>query len=268
MAMRKSNLLKKRLLNGEIVLGPWCVLPSPAFANIIATSGIDFMIIDLEHGPTSYETAENMIRAADSEDCPAIIRVGSSESHAVLRALDIDAHGVMVPHVENSHHAREAVVFGRYRPMGDRGFSPFTRAGRYGDLPLEQVLSKANDNVLLAVIVEGGGVREEELAGIVATPGLDMVYVGAYDLSQYMGIPGQVDDPRVKQEMERCIRQIRDAGIIAGGYVAKNREDLRWMVDIGIQFITCLPDVRLVQRAFEEQAENLRVVLQDKGVAR
>lgn len=258
--MRKPNVLKKRLQNGEMLLGPWCVLPSAAFANVIATAGIDFMIIDLEHGPTSYETAEDMIRAADSEDCPSIIRVGSRDSHEILRALDIGAHGVMVPHVENAHQAQEAVTYGRYRPLGDRGFSPFTRAGGYGEEPLEWVLSRANDDVLLAVIVEGQGVQEE-FAGIVATPGLDLVYVGAYDLSQSMGIPGQVDHPRVKKEMERCIRQIRDAGVMAGGYVAKNRDDLKWMVDIGIQLITCLTDVRLVQRAFQDQANALRAVL-------
>ena len=98
--MRKPNVLKQRLNKGETVLGLWCVIPSPTVINVISTTGFDFVIIDLEHGPAGFETAENMICAANSEDCSTIIRLNQVDEENILKSFDIGTHGILVAHIE------------------------------------------------------------------------------------------------------------------------------------------------------------------------
>ena len=260
--MRKPNSLKKRLKNGEIVFGPWCVIPSSAIINIVAAAGLDFVIIDMEHGSAGFETAEDMVRAAESENCCPLIRVGQRDESTVLRALDIGAHGLLIPHVESREDAEESVFFSKYYPEGGRGFSPYTRAGGYGYLGVKDHAQKENEETLIGVILEGKeGINN--IDSILETKNIDLIYIGAYDLSQAMGMPGQVEHPAIKKEMEKSIRKIRDCGIAAGGYVAKNTDDIKWMTDIGMQFITCLPDATVIFHAFYDCVRDFRQVIHE-----
>lgn len=262
--MRKPNSLKRRLKDGEIVFGPWCVIPSPSIINIIGAAGIDFVIIDMEHGSAGFETAEDMVRAAESENCCPLIRVGKRDESTVLRALDIGVHGLLIPHVESREDVEESISFSKYYPEGARGFSPYTRAGGYGYLGVKDHAQKENEETLIGVILEGkAGLKN--IDSILETKNIDLVYIGAYDLSQAMGMPGQVEHPAIKKEMEKCIRKIRDCGIAAGGYVAKNADDIKWMTDIGMQFITCLPDATVIFHAFYDCVENFRQVIHEGG---
>jgi len=262
--MRKPNSLKRRLKDGEIVFGLWCVIPSPAIINIIGAAGMDFVIIDMEHGPAGFETAEDMVRAAESENCCPLIRVGQRAESTVLRALDIGAHGLLIPHVENRKDSEESVSFSKYYPEGGRGFSPYTRAGGYGYLEVKNHAQEENEETLIGVILEGkAGLKN--IDSILETKNIDLIYIGAYDLSQAMGMPGQVEHPAIKKEMGKCIRKIRDCGIAAGGYVAKNTDDIKWMTDIGMQFITCLPDATVIFHAFYDCVRDFRQVVQKRG---
>ena len=239
--MYYTTPLKQRLKKGEVAFGPWCVIPSGAVINIIVSSGFDFVIIDLEHGPTSLETAEDMCRAAKSEGTSPLIRLGQIDEENILRSLDIGSEGLLVAHVETPDDANEVVSFSKYHPIGKRGFSPYTRAGRYSGEEITKHAQKQNEKTMVGVILEGKkGI--DNIETILETPHLDLVYIGAYDLSQALGRPGEVAHPEVKNYMEKCVRRIRDASVVAGGYVAKNKEDMAWMVDIGMQFITYLPD--------------------------
>ena len=246
--MSNKITLKKRLKAGEVVFGPWCVIPSSSVMNIIASAGFDFVIIDLEHGPTSFEMAEEMCRAAQSEQASPIIRLGQISEKHILRSLDIGAEGLLVAHVETPEDARNVVDLSKYYPIGKRGFSPYTRAGKYSGGDITEHALRQNEKTLVGVILEGKkGI--ENIDAVLETEHLDLVYIGAYDLSQALGMPGKVGHPEIRKNMERCIRKIRDAGIAAGGYVAKSEEDMAWMVDIGMQFITYLPDCAVFHNA-------------------
>ena len=255
--MRKQNVLKQRLKNGEVVFGPWCVIPSPSIINIICSAGMDFVIIDMEHGPTDFQNAEDMVRAAESENCCPLIRVGQRSELTILKGLDIGAQGLLIPHVENRENVQEIIRFSKYYPDGVRGFSPYTRAGGYGYLGIEKHAEKENEETLIGVILEGKeGIQN--IDSILETKNIDLIYIGAYDLSQAMGMPGQVQHPAIKKEMENCIRKIRDRGVAAGGYVAKNIKDIKWMKDIGMQFITCLPDTAVIFHAFHDFMQDFK----------
>ena len=243
-----SSSLKNRLRNGDAVFGLWCVIPSASAMNIIASAGFDFVIIDLEHGPAFFETAEDMVRAAHSEGVSAIVRLGQVNEEYILKALDIGAEGVVAAHVSRHRDAQEVVDLAKYHPEGKRGFSPYTRAGRYSGGNIAEHAREQNERTIVGVLVEGKeGI--ENLPEIVSTPGLDLVYIGAYDLSQAMGMPGEVGHPKVKEALKGSIQTIRSAGVSAGGYVAKNADDIRWMVGLGMQFITYLPDCAIFHRA-------------------
>ncbi len=262
--MKKENLLKKRLKNGEVVIGCWCVVPSSPLANVIASSGLDFIIIDMEHGPHSFETAAEMIKSSQAEGCSPLVRVASNSEYMILRALDIASDGVIVPHIESADDVLKAVSYSKYFPDGERGFSPFTRAGGYSADTVSQHSKVQNDRTLVALILEGkkGIDSLDEILKIDdVSKKIDLIYIGAYDLSQALGMPGKVDDPRVREALMACIAKIKAKGIAAGGYVAKNKQDMEWMVKAGMQFITILPDCAVIYRAFEKYAKELKDIV-------
>lgn len=251
--MKNIERLKERLKNGETVLGTWCILPSAATLNVIAATGLDFVIIDMEHGPHSIQTTEDMLRAAEVEGCAPLVRVSMLDESMILRALDIGASGVVIPHIESTVNARKAVTFSKYHPVGKRGFSPFTRAGGYSPALVTEHGRTQNERTIVVLMLEGvDGVRN--LDAILRMPlvrkSVDVIYIGAYDLSQALGYPGQVDHPRVRAHLKECVEKIRASGIAPGGYVAKNRADMEWMSRMGMQFITLLPDTTVLFNAY------------------
>jgi 4-hydroxy-2-oxoheptanedioate aldolase len=258
--MQKVNSLKKRLKNGETIMGGWCDIPSAAAINIIATAGLDFLIIDMEHGPLGIETVNDMIRAVETESCVPLVRVPKNDESYILSVLDVDAHGIVIPHIESLTNAEYAIDSAKYFPEGKRGFSPFTRAGRYSLHNVPNHSRQQNQETLIVLMIEGKeGV--DQLADIVKNERVrNNVDVGAYDLSQAVGFPGQVDHPIVKEKLVECMKIINDAGIAAGGYVAKNQSDIEWMMSIGMRFITILPDVAILYHAYEKYVEQFRTV--------
>lgn len=246
--------LKKRLHKGDVVAGPWCVIPSASVINVIAAAGSDFIIIDMEHGSHSFQTVEDMIRAAQVEGCSPLVRVAENNEALILKALDSGAEGVIIPHIESKADAERAISYAKYYPLGQRGFSSFTRAGKYSLNGVKTHSEIQNKQTVLILMLEGKeGVNS--LGNILAIKDIakkvDAVYIGAYDLSQALGFPGQVDHPDVKNQLKRCISKIKSAGIAGGGYVAKNKEDMLWMRKMGMQFITLLPDCTVLFHAFE-----------------
>jgi len=253
--------LKSRLQSGETVYGPWCVIPSASVINIVASTGVDFVIIDMEHGPHDFETVENMIRAAEIEGCASLVRVAANEETLILKALDLGTSGVIVPHIETKEDAERAISYTKYYPIGTRGFSPFTRAGGYSLHGVRHHAERQNEATILILLIEGkrGMKNLDEILTIEKLRDkVDGIYIGAYDLSQSLGLPGEVDHPSVKSAMHDMVKKIRGKGLSAGGYVAKDDDDIRWMKDMGMQIITLLPDCTVLYHAFESRYAHLR----------
>jgi 4-hydroxy-2-oxoheptanedioate aldolase len=208
----------------------------------------------------SFETAGEMVRAAEAGGAAPLVRVSGNSEEAILHALDIGAHGVIIPHVGSREEAEAAVARAKYHPLGGRGFSPFTPAGGYSLGGVAGHAAAQNARTLVGLILEG---REgiEALEEILAIPGIrkkvDLIYIGAYDLSQALGHPGQVDHPEVRRRMQECMRSIREAGIAGGGYVAKDGKDVAWMVESGMQFVTLLPDCTLLFHSLSDRYGDL-----------
>jgi 4-hydroxy-2-oxoheptanedioate aldolase len=245
--VRKPNELKRRLQRGEPVLGTWSVLPSPSVANVIAAAGFDFLIIDLEHGPASLETAESMVRAVESEGRTPLVRVPANLDWLILRGLEIGAHGVVIPQVTTAEEARAAVRAVKYHPEGTRGFSPYTRSGGYSAGQGRELASRENVQTMAVLLVEGvTGIGN--LDDILAVPGIDVAYLGVYDLSQSAGHPGEPDHPEVLAFVEACVSKIRAADV-AAGCLAQSAADVDRFRELGIQFVAYEADCALLFRA-------------------
>jgi 4-hydroxy-2-oxoheptanedioate aldolase len=242
----RPNSIKQKLKNGEFVLGPFINCLYPAFMEICGHAGFDFAVIDLEHGPLNTLTAENLCRAADCVGLAAIVRVGKNDPPQIQRALDIGSAGVQVPQIETKSDAAAAVQSAKYNPLGSRGLSFSTRAGSYSAAGTN-ITDKLNEESLVVVHVEGiRGV--ENLEEIASVPHIDVIFLGPYDLSQSLGIPGQVRDNRVIQLMEKSVEIIRKNGKAVGTF-AEHPDVAKQWIDAGVQYIGLGVDVSIFLRA-------------------
>jgi len=236
--MLSKNKLKKKLEYGNPVLGTWNTLGAPLGTEVLAQSGLDFQIIDLEHGPFMLDQIHSQVSACENfSDCTPLVRVPANEEWMVLQALDQGAHGVVVPHIQNKVEAKKLVSSVKYHPSGKRGFTPFSKAGGFTNRHTDNYLRHANDTTLSVVIIES---KEglENLDEIVAVNNVDIIYFGAYDLSQALGYPGKVRHPEVVKAIRQGVDVVSSQGKWAGGFVPQSKDDIKWLLDIGMRFIT------------------------------
>lgn len=245
--MRKPNQLKRMLKKGKSCIGTWSVVPSASTANIMGAAGFDFVIIDMEHGPASFETAEDMVRALESEGSSPLLRVPSADAQMILRALEIGAHGIVVPQIETPEQARIVVSAAKYTPIGNRGVSAFTRSCGYYAAGQPGRTDKENQETMIVLLVEGiNGIKNLEAISDVGN--IDIIYIGTYDLSQALGIIDQLDSPELIKAVEKCVKTIRAKGI-AAGVLAQNEQDIERWLNIGVQFIPYLVDCGIFHQA-------------------
>ncbi|MDS0276709.1 aldolase/citrate lyase family protein [Halomicroarcula sp. S1AR25-4] len=243
--------LRARLLDGETLLGTFQLIDSPMAAEMAGVAGLDFTILDQEHGPLSAESCVAMCAAAERGGAAPVIRVRNNSESEIQRALDVGAAGVEIPQIETGADARAAVDHARFDPLGSRGFSPYVRAGGYtGD---DDYTDRQNETTAVVVHIEGErGV--ENLDDIVAIEGIDVLFLGPYDMSQSLGIPGQVRDDRVEALMQDVCDRAVDAGKVVGTY-ADDPEMARQWIDAGAQYVAVGVDGAILTRAFEDIAE-------------
>jgi len=232
--------IKNRMLSGETVFGTWSMLPSGFVADVIARTGLDFIVLDMEHGTLSWETAEEMVRAAQLHQCQPVIRVGDDHENTILHALETGCKALMVPHVATKQAAKNIVNSALYAPKGARGLSPYTRCHGYTHLGLEKSLLTHAEETLIGVLVEGKeGI--DNLPEICQVDGLDLIYLGMYDISQSVGLPGQLEHPEVLNQLEKCLNIILDSGKLAGTF-ARDIEACKSFRDMGFNFIAYVAD--------------------------
>lgn len=241
------NKLKRKLTKGESVIGTWCEIPSPEFINVLAKAGLDFVIIDMEHGAMDFMTVGRMVMAADADNCAAIIRVSTNDDSAILRALEIAPQGIIVPHIESVNDRVKAVEYAKFAPLGKRSLNPFTRAGGYHSHP--NFTNEQNKNILLSLLVEGeNGI--EKLHEII-DENIDIIYIGTYDISLVLGVPGDVTNKKVLITLEKMVKTIRQKGKVVG-CMFHDEKELAYFKKIGIQFLCYKVDTAVVFDEFQK----------------
>ena len=243
---------KKRLAEGHSVIGPFMKTGDPAFVEVAGYSGFDFVILDQEHGPVGVENMQNNVRAALVADALPIIRVKDSSESSVGKALDIGALGIQVPMVQNAAQALAIVRKARFGPQGERGMCRFVRAAKYSTLDRGDYFRQANE-VLIILQLEGIEVLDT-IDEIVKVPGIDILFIGPYDLSQSLGLPGEVSHPRVVEKMHFIVNKARENGIVVGTFIDEPRGVKTWK-SAGVQYISYSVDVGIFADACKKIAD-------------
>jgi 2-keto-3-deoxy-L-rhamnonate aldolase RhmA len=251
----RHNPLKQRLQQGEVALGLFVNCAYPALIEICGIAGFDFAVIDLEHGALNVLVAEDLCRAADVTGIAPIVRVGKNDPPQIQRSLDIGSAGVQVPQIETKADAEAVVRAAKYSPLGQRGLSFYTRAGVYSSAG-SQITDQLNAASMAIIHVEGKrGV--DNLAEIVTVPHIDVIFLGPYDLSQSLSIPGQVRDHRVIDLMRTAVQTIRAAGKVAGTF-ADTPEIAKQWIETGVQYIALGVDVGVFLRGCQSLVQAVR----------
>lgn len=207
------NTFTQRLLAGEQLMGTFLGTGSALVAEISAMAGLDWGLIDLEHGAGGEAELHGQVSALQRHCCAAVARVESSDRIRIGRALDAGVEAVMVPRVETLGDVEELVRHLSYPPAGDRGVAGYTRAREYGfdGLSHAEVDRKVSAIVQIETPSALGSVRD-----IAATPGVSALFVGPSDLTTALGFPGKLDDPRFLDVLNTVSSACREAGISAG----------------------------------------------------
>lgn len=250
-----SQTFRGRLADGDVLVGVFCKTTAPEFIEVIGHAGFDFCILDMEHGPAGFETLQNLIRAAEVSGVLPVVRTRDRSAESVASPLDLGAAGVQVPQVGSCAEAQEIVSAAKFAPAGARGVCRFVRAARFSSMDRKTYFASANE-ALLVLQLEGTQLKEYEK--IAELPGVDVLFIGPYDLSQALGVPGEIEHPRVLEEMRKIIALAKRGKKTVGVFADTVDQAKRWM-DAGVQYIAYSVDVGLFYTACYDTVAALRV---------
>lgn len=244
-----DNPVRDRLLAGETVFGTMAFeFFTPGLAPTLAAAGAEYVIFDMEHSGAGVDTIKQQIAYARGAGIVPIIRVPGKAYHLVGPVLDSGARGIMAPLMETAEQAKDLADWCRYRPAGRRGLAFGIAHDAYVGEDPAGTMARANDGMLVIALIESetGIANAEE---IVATPGIDVGWLGHYDLTDSMGIPGRWDDPRFSEAADAlaaaCARHGKAAGFMDG-----DLEFVRSMMARGYRAIGYGTDVALMRSAY------------------
>lgn len=248
MNMRPSRVLRK-LRAGEVVSCVKLNLGDAHVAEIAAMAGFDCIWTDLEHVPTSVSEIEHQVRAAKLHDVDTLVRVQRGSYSDLVRPLEIDAAGVMVPHVKTADEARQIAQQTRFMPLGRRPIDGGNADGAYCAIDTATYVQQANDQRFVIVQIEDPEAMDE-LEAIAATPGIDMLFFGRSDFAHGLGIAGKRDDPRIDEARqavaEAAVRHDKFAATVG------TADTLPQLVAMGYRFISMGADVVALSQRFGE----------------
>jgi 2-keto-3-deoxy-L-rhamnonate aldolase RhmA len=229
------NKLRKALLVNELSLGAWVQIGNPSIGEIFAKAGFDWVCVDLEHGGIDLETMTNIFRAIDKYDCVPVARLPCNDPIWIHRVLDAGAGGLIIPMVNNAEEAKRGVSEAKYPPLGTRGFG-YSRANSHG-VDFDEYITGANEDIAVIAQIEHKDAIEN-IDAILAVDGVDGVFIGPYDLSGSMGIPGEFDTPEMMAAMEKYLAACASAGKCAGTHIVRpNEKDIAEVVADGYKLI-------------------------------
>jgi 2-keto-3-deoxy-L-rhamnonate aldolase RhmA len=250
-----TTTLRSRLARGETAFGTMLFeFNTLGVPRIVAAAGADFVLIDLEHTGWGMEGIRPLLAAGGAQDLDMLVRVQGSARHLISPALDLGARGVMVPMVDDAIEAERVVQAARFAPDGGRGFGLLNP-----DLlerGVDSAIRAAEEATLVILQVETGA-GLEHVDEIAATAGVDVLWVGQFDLSIALGVPGAFDDARVTQAEDRVLEACAAARITAGVLVG-SVDVARSMLARGFRMIALGSDIDLYGGALRSGLTTLR----------
>ena len=233
---------KKQLLS-RVSLGSWITIGHPIIAEIMADTGVDWLAVDLEHSSINISKAEELIRIIDLKGVTPFVRLTSNDPGQIKRVMDAGSRGVIAPMVNSRAEAEKVVSAVLYPPLGGRSYA-LARAQRYGHRFQEYVNS--NEERIIVVQIEHID-AVNNLEEILSVPGVDAYFVGPYDLSGSLGVPGDFKDPSFVEAMSEITRIGKEMAVPGGLHVIEpDTTSVRSAIEQGARFLACSLDFRVL----------------------
>ena len=240
--MKVDNIIRfKQRLNGG-VLGCFAKTIDSSFVEAIGYAGLDFVILDMEHGPIGFETLKHLIIAAENSSLIPVVRLSGYKNNEIGKALDLGAAGVQIPSISLKKEAEEIVSLSKFFPDGNRGVCRFVRAAHFGIMDRSDYFKQSNETLIVLQLEGKQGLKNFD--EIVSVNGIDIIFIGPYDLSQSLGVPGKIEHPLVLKEIEVLIKKADKQGVILGTF-CDTFEQLRNWKALGIKYLAYSVDVNI-----------------------
>ena len=251
-----KNRLKERLNAGKLAFGAQLRFGSPAIAELFGLAGFDWILIDSEHAPQTPAGIQTQLQAASRTGVTTIVRLGKLDTSLIHLYLDMGADGIVVPFINTAQNAEIAARACRYPPAGTRGFGP-SRAADYG--LRDDYFMQSNDNVLFLPLIEDAEAIEN-IDDILAVEGVDTFLIGLCDLSISLGVPLELEHPKLRNAVRTIVEAAQRAGKPAGLGVIGDVFDpglIEKQVEAGFTFLLISGDEWLLSVAAKKLLNNI-----------
>jgi len=245
------NDLKKRVLAKTPTYGAWLQFASANVTEALVATGFPLVLIDNEHAGASLETTLAMMRAAEANGGEVIVRVPSSDPIYLKRIMELGPSGLLVPQVDTAEEAAAAVAACLYPPHGRRGFARTVRASRYGQVTT--YAKEAHKGLTLMVQIETGEAVANAEA-IASVEGVDMLFIGPYDLSGAIDELGATGSPVVLEAIAK-VEAVAKAQNVALGTVPRANADAQALFDLGYTLVLGVSDIGALRAGLATEAK-------------
>ena len=259
-----QNNIRLRAAQGQPSLGTFYELGGTAAAECVGIGGMDFVVIDTEHGPFEAETALSAILAAERRGCVPFVRARDLSRPATLKLLDVGAMGVIVPDVRTVEEVKKLVEYAKYYPLGRRGYAP-TLSSAFGCADyardVDELFATSNRETLLIPQCETKEALEhiEEIAAI---EGVDGIFVGPYDLSVALGKPAQLEDGELLAAIDRVLAACKASGKLSMIFSGSPESTARFLKQ-GFDCVACGMDTLFLIQAVRSYVADVKRMMEE-----
>jgi 2-keto-3-deoxy-L-rhamnonate aldolase RhmA len=252
-----ENFVKHKLDKGGVALGTMAFeFASAGIARIAAHAGAEFIIYDMEHSGWSFETIRMLVACTRGTSAVPMVRVPDAEYHLIARALDVGAMGLMIPNVETEEEARFIVQSAKYTPQGQQGWGATPAHPAYGAPAVSTAMQETNQELLLMAQIESGQ-GAENASRIAAVEGIDVLWIGQFDLSNALGIPAQFEHPLFRRAVDQVLAACQKRGKTAA-MMATGAEDALSLLQQGFRCLAYSTDHQVYARALRQGLEAVK----------
>jgi 4-hydroxy-2-oxoheptanedioate aldolase len=237
-------VLKNKIKKNQTLKGIWSTISNSDITEIFSLSGLNFLIFDMEHGNFSKEDIKNSIIVCDLYKCLALVRVPLFDISNIQSALDSGCSGIVFPKISSKQEALKAVSLCQFSPKGNRGFNPFTRFNNY-NLFNKNFYKNHKSLLKIAIIETKEGI--DNLEEILSVGGIDIIYLGVYDLSKEYNFK-RIDNKNLLKIVESSLAKINSSGKISG-LMINNKHYLRLAKKFKSQFLVLSVDTEIISNA-------------------
>lgn len=239
----KENRLKQKIQSGQPALGCFTRCMDLDMTELLCMQGFDFLVFDGEHGTLEPRDCQFMTRCTELHQVTSIMRIPTNQQLIIPKFMDTGVQGLLMPLVNSVDHAETVVRWAKFPPIGQRGLAG-SRAAEYGQrMPLEEYTRFANENIFVVVQIETVAAMDA-LPDILKVKGVDAVFVGPTDLSQSLGVTGQLQHPKMQQALDQIAKQVSDSDKALGLMVTGSEMAEQW-IERGAQLLSVTLESRI-----------------------